>query len=174
MLHFHTSIFTACTAVLLGGMVCGPTLAAPDSPVPTPIVRVAPAPVTVAAAPAAPDEYTGVLIDARALPDILRSPSPAIYGPAPAWSLLYPDRSHVPTPDEVQDESVVRYYRTDEEAARGVGGAHPFVVKAVAVVGPAKDSLTVSADDMQKLMDVEKSLHFTQTWRVGFLVPGDK
>ena len=167
MLLLKNFVCVTCAALWLGGTARIPLLAAPA-------VAPAPAPIAVTAAPAVPDTYTGVLIDARALRDILRSPSPAIYGPAPAWTLLYPDRSHVPTPDEVQDESVVRYYRTEWDAARGVGGAHPFVAKAVGVVGPAKDSLAVSAADMQRLMDVEKSLHFTQTWRVGFLVPADK
>ena len=88
-------------------------LAAPEAP------AAPPAPVT----PVVEDMsvYTGVLIDARSLPRISRSPAPAIYGALPDQSLLYPDRSHVPTPDEVQEESVVRYYHAESEAESGIG-----------------------------------------------------
>ncbi len=136
--------------------------------------------VTASAAPAAPtddavpentSEYTGVVIDARGLPGILRSPAPAIYGANADATLVYPDRSHVPTPDEVQDESIVRYYHTSGEAAQGVGGSHPLVIKAIAILGPAKDALQVSPADMQTLLEADKSLHFTRSWRVGFLIP---
>ncbi len=74
-------------------------------------------------------------------------------------------------PMKVQDESIVRYYHTPEEAAQGVGGSHPLVIKALAVLGPAKDALQVSPADMQTLLEADKSLHFTRSWRVGFLVP---
>ena len=74
-------------------------------------------------------------------------------------------------PMKVQDESIVRYYHTLEEAAQGVGGSHPLVIKALAVLGPAKDALQVSPADMQTLLEADKSLHFTRSWRVGFLVP---
>ena len=133
----------------------------------------APAPLPVAAEAAAPagDEYTGILIDARDLAGILRSPAPAIYGAGPDVPLLYPDRSHVPTPDEVQDESVVRYYHSENEAEAGVAGSHPLVLKATAVLGYAKDALQLSPADAARLLDLEKKLHFTQTWKVGFLIP---
>lgn len=123
------------------------------------------------AVPANTSEYTGVVLDARGLPGILRSPAPAIYGATADATLVYPDRAHVPTPDEVQDESIVRYYHTPEEAMQGAGGSHPLVIKALAVLGPAKDALQVSPADMQTLLDADKSLHFTRSWRVGFLVP---
>jgi len=135
-----------------------------------PAVSTAPAP-DPDAVPANTSEYTGVVIDARGLPGILRSPAPAIYGATADLALVYPDRAHVPTPDEVQDESIVRYYHTLEEAAQGVGGSHPLVIKVLAVLGPAKDALQVSPADMQTLLEADKSLHFTRSWRVGFLVP---
>ncbi|MBV9848171.1 MAG: hypothetical protein JO250_00645, partial [Armatimonadetes bacterium] len=62
------------------------------------------------------EQYTGILIDARDLPAIQRSPAPIILGPGPTPLLLYPDRKHVPTPDEVQEESIVRYYRSVDAA----------------------------------------------------------
>ena len=118
--------------------------------------------------------YTGILIDARQLSTITRSMNPAIYGPAPNADLVNPDRSHVPTPDEVQDESTARYYRSLADAEAGVGGSNPMIVEGVAVVGPAQDSLTVSAVDEQRIIDLDKQLHFTQTWKFGILVPPDK
>ncbi len=139
--------------------------------VPAATAAAAPAALDPDAVPASTSEYTGVVIDARGLPGILRSPAPAIYGATLDATLVYPDRAHVPTPDEVQDESIVRYYHTPEEAARGVGGSHPLVISAIAVLGPAKDSLQVSPADMQTLLAADKSLHFTRSWRVGFLVP---
>ena len=120
------------------------------------------------------DSYTGVLIDARHLPDISRSPSPAIFGPDPGQSLLYPDRSHVPTPDEVQDESIVRYYHTEAEARAGVCGSNPLVLPAQAVLTPAKDALQLSGDDMTLLLALDKKLHFSRNWKVGFLLPGNQ
>lgn len=136
-----------------------------------PVVSTLPAPPDPDAVPVSTSEYTGVIVDARGLPNILRSPAPAIYGATAEAALVYPDRAHVPTPDEVQDESIVRYYHTLGEAAQGVGGSHPLVVSALAVLGPARDALQISAADMQTLLQADKSLHFTRSWRVGFLVP---
>ncbi len=121
-----------------------------------------------------PQPYTGILIDARQLPDITRSMNPGIYGPAPTSDLVYPDRSHVPTPDQCQDESTARYYRSLADAQSGVGGSNPMIIEAVAVVGPAKDSVTVTADDEARMRDLDKQLHYTQTWKFGILVPSDK
>ncbi len=118
--------------------------------------------------------YTGILLDARHLPRIERSPAPAVYGPAPDHPLLYPDRSHVPTPDEVQEQSIVRYYRTEEEARKGVGGQNPLILKADAVLSPAHDALRLSAGDRARFEDLDRNLHFTRTWRVGFLVPANR
>ncbi len=122
---------------------------------------------------AAHDEpaYTGVIVDVRHIAEIDRSPAPVIYGPAPSTEEVYPDPTCVPTPDEVQEQSVVRYYRTQEDAERGVAGNHPFVVKAEAVVGPAHDSVRLSATDAEQLKTLDKTLHFTRTWKVAFLIP---
>lgn len=127
------------------------------------------------APPAAPDlsMYTGVIIDASAFPNVQRSPSPAIYGPDGA-TLLYPDRSHVPTPDEVQEESIVRYYRTPELAKSGVGGNYPLVLQAVDVTGPGSDNVVLSAEDAALFKALDQRLHFTQTWKVGILIPADR
>ncbi len=119
------------------------------------------------------DAYTGILIDARGLPDISRSPAPAIYSIAPDAALLYPDRSHVPTPDEVQEESIVRYYWNVDSAASGVGGTNPLILTAIAVVGPAKDAVELSPEDSARFQALDKRLHFTRTWKVGFLMPAD-
>ena len=131
------------------------------------------------AAPPAPvvedmSVYTGILIDARSLPRISRSPAPAIYGPLPDQDLLYPDRSHVPTPDEVQEESIVRYYHAEADADAGVGGTHPLILTALAVLGPAEDAVQLSAEDTARFQALDKRLHFTRTWKVGFLIPGNQ
>jgi hypothetical protein len=119
------------------------------------------------------DAYTGILIDARGLPNISRSPAPAIYGTALDAALLYPDRSHVPTPDEVQEESIVRYYWTVDSAASGVGGSNPLILTAQAVLGPAQDAVQLSPEDTVRFQTLDKRLHFTRTWKVGFLMPAD-
>ncbi len=118
--------------------------------------------------------YTGLLIDARGLPRISRSPAPAIYGPLPDQDLLYPDRSHVPTPDEVQEESIVRYYHAEADADAGVGGMRPLILTALAVLGPAEDAVRLSAEDAARFQVLDKRLHFTRTWKVGFLIPGNQ
>lgn len=170
----------ACAASLLTALLCPAAPAVPLAVKAAPVVvnaasiAVKAVPTAAIAVDATSDmAYTGVLLDARALPAILRSPAPSIVGPGPDWTLIYPDRSHVPTPDEVQDESIVRYYHTEVEAAQGIGGSHPLVIPAAAVIGYAHDGLQVTAADMQRLLEVEKSLHFTQNWRVGFLIPAD-
>jgi hypothetical protein len=117
--------------------------------------------------------YTGVIIDASGFPNVQRSPSPAIYGPDGA-TLLYPDRSHVPTPDEVQEESIVRYYRTPDLAKSGVGGDHPLVLQAVDVTGPGSDNVVLSAEDAALFKALDQRLHYTQTWKVGILIPADR
>jgi hypothetical protein len=143
-------------------------------------IRVLPAPELSPAPVIAPavvtenmDAYTGILIDCRSLPDISRSPAPAIYATAPDATLLYPDRSHVPTPDEVQEESIVRYYWTVDSASGGVGGANPLILTAQAVVGPAKDAVQLAPEDAARFQILDKRLHFTRTWKVGFLMPAD-
>ena len=143
-------------------------------------IRVLPAadpPAAVIAAPVPVAEnmaaYTGILIDARSLPNISRSPAPAIYGTDPEAALLYPDRSHVPTPDEVQEESIVRYYWTVDAASSGVGGTNPLILTAQAVLGPAQDAVQLSPEDTARFQALDKRLHFTRTWKVGFLMPAD-
>ena len=141
-------------------------LPSPDAP------NVPPAPV----APVVEDMsvYTGILIDARALPRISRSPAPAIYGALPDQALLYPDRSHVPTPDEVQEESIVRYYHAEADADSGVGGTHPLILTAQAVLGPAEDAVRLTPEDAARFQALDKRLHFTRTWKVGFLIPANQ
>jgi hypothetical protein len=131
------------------------------------------APRQASSDPGQPQPYTGILVDARQFSNITRSMNPGVYGPAPLSDLIYPDRSHVPTPDEVQDESTVRYYRTISDAENGVAGSNPMIVEAMSVVGPGKDSVTVSADDEVRMQDLDKQLHYTRTWKFGFLVPAN-
>lgn len=133
----------------------------------------APTPPPAPVAPVVEDMsvYTGILIDARALPRMSRSPAPAIYGPAPDQNLLYPDRSHVPTPDEVQEESIVRYYHSETDGESGIGGAHPLILTAQAVLGPAEDAVQLTAEDAARFQALDKRLRFTRTWKVGFLIP---
>ena len=123
-------------------------------------------------APQSLDGYTGIVLDVSGFANIQRSPAPAIYGPQS--ELVYPDRSHVPTPDQVQDESIVRYYRTMDAAKAGVGGDHPLIIVPTAVVGPAKDSVVLSAADEDTFRALDKKIHFTDTWKVGFLVPANQ
>ena len=136
----------------------------------------APAPPSAPVAPIVEDMsvYTGILIDARSLPRISRSPAPAIYGALPDQSLLYPDRSHVPTPDEVQEESIVRYYHAETDANSGVGGTHPLILTAQAVLGPAEDAVQLTPEDATRFQAMDKRLHFTRTWKVGFLIPANQ
>ncbi len=136
----------------------------------------APAPAPVPVAPVVEDMsvYTGILIDARGLPRISRSPAPAIYGALPDQTLLYPDRSHVPTPDEVQEESIVRYYHAEADAEAGVGGAHPLILIAERVLGPAEDAVRLTPEDAARFQALDKRLHFTRTWKVGFLIPANQ
>ena len=139
----------------------------PLEPLPAP-----PAPV----APVVEDMsvYTGILIDGRHLPRLSRSPAPAIYGSLPDQSLLYPDRSHVPTPDEVQEESIVRYYHAESDAETGIAGPHPLILTALSVLGPADDAVQLSPEDAARFQALDKRLHFTRTWKVGFLIPANQ
>ena len=164
------------TPVHLSGTLLSPNVIAADR------VRVLPPPEAVpppAPLPPAPrpvidlDKCTGVLIDARDLP-ILRGMSPEVFGPVPGQPALYPDPAHVPSPDEVQDESVVRYYRTVEEGQKGVGGDAPLILHAIAIVGPAKGSVKLSDEDAALFNALDKRLHYTRNWKVGFLIPADK
>jgi len=139
-----------------------PVDAAPDAqPAPQP----APKPVDLSV-------YTGIIIDVSGLEAIQRSPNPAVYDPD--MNELYPDRSHVPTPDEVQDESTVRYYRTLDDARAGVGGTNPLVLHGEIIVGPAQDGVMLSAEDTDLFKQLDKRLGFSQNWKVGFLVPSDR
>ena len=140
------------------------------SPAPAP-AAVAPAAITIPA-DVNLDQYTGILIDARDLHAIQRSMAPTIVGPGSAL-LLYPDRTHVPTPDEVQEESIVRYYRSVDAAMDGIAGSHPLILRAVRVVG-SDDGLQLTAEDAALFQALDTRLHFTRTWKVGFLIPSDR
>jgi hypothetical protein len=129
---------------------------------------------TIAAAAVSPEGYTGVLIDTRHLAGFQRSPAPVVYGPNPDSPTVYPDVKHVPTPDEVQDQSVIRYYRDEESARQGFVGAKPLIIKAVEAVGPGKDCVRVSAEDMALLKELDQHIRFTRTWKVGVLLPSGK
>jgi hypothetical protein len=132
------------------------------------------APAAVAVSNQAPedfDAYTGIVIDGSALPGLMRSPAPAVFAQSDDGGQLYPDRRHVPTPDEVQDESVVRYYQSVEDAEAGVAGTDPMVVKAVAMVGYGRDSVTVSDMDAARIKALDAKLHFSRTWRMAFVMP---
>ena len=118
--------------------------------------------------------YTGILIDARHLPTIDRSPAPKILSPEPDSEILYPDSAHVPNPDEVQEQSVVRYYHTEDEAHKGFVGENPLILRAVEVVGPAHDNLRLSAKDTVTLREADKAIGFTKSWKVGFMLPADR
>jgi hypothetical protein len=145
----------------------------PD-PAPAPVAAVVadPNPAPSVAVDVDLSQYTGILIDARGLPGVMRSPAPTIVGAD--GGLLYPDRAHVPTPDEVQDESVVRYYHTLDDAEQGVAGPHPLILTAAAVVGPASDGLQLADGDAGLLQALDKRLRFSRTWKVGFLIPADR
>lgn len=147
-----------------------------NAPAPTPAATETEQPKNPEAEkPEAPRKpYTGVVIDARHLSSISRSPAPCIYGPAPEQELLYPNRAHVPTPDEVQEQSIVRYYCSEDSARKGFVGDNPLILKAVEVVGTANDSLRLSAEDMKKLTELDREIRFTRTWKVGFLLPEGK
>lgn len=138
---------------------------APDEPAPAPV----PAPV---AQPVDLSSYTGILIDVRDMEAIQRSPNPAVYDAD--MNEIYPDRSHVPTPDEVQNESTVRYYRTIDDAKAGVCGSNPLIINAEMVVGPADDGVLVGAADAKLFKDLDKLIGFSKNWKVGFLIPSDR
>jgi hypothetical protein len=144
---------------------------APAPPVEQTISQISP---VVPNVPAGLDlsRYTGILIDASALPEIQRSPSPSLV--SEDGTLLYPDRSDVPTPDEVQSESIVRYYRSLADAESGVAGPHPLILRAVAVIGNAHDGLELSPDDTALFQALDARLRYTHTWKVGFLIPEDR
>lgn len=144
-----------------------------DAPLPAVLVDIPTAVLPPVPVDAELDHYTGILIDARDLHAIQRSPAPTIIGPGPSPLLLYPDRTHVPTPDEVQEESIVRYYRTVDAATDGVAGPHPLILHAVAVVG-SDDGLQLTAEDAALFQALDQRLHFTRTWKVGFLIPQDR
>lgn len=144
-------------------------------------LRVLPLPEALPAPPApiAPvvedmSVYTGILIDGRHLPRLSRSPAPAIYGSLPDQALLYPDRSHVPTPDEVQEQSIVRYYHAETDAETSIAGPHPLVLTALSVLGPADDAVQLSPEDAVRFQALDKRLHFTRTWKVGFLIAANQ
>jgi len=134
-------------------------------------------PTPVQAPPPAPQpmdlsSYTGILIDVRDMEAIQRSPNPSIFDAD--MNLMYPDRSHVPSPDEVQNESTVRYYRSLDDAKAGVCGDNPLVLHAEMVVGPADDGVLLGADDAALFKELDKRLGYTQNWKVGFLIPTDR
>ncbi len=118
--------------------------------------------------------YTGIVIDGRHLPRLSRSPAPAIYGALPDQTLLYPDRSHVPTPDEVQEQSIVRYYHAETDAETSIAGPHPLILTALSVLGPADDAVQLSPEDAARFQALDKRLHFTRTWKVGFLIAANQ
>ena len=48
---------------------------------------------------------------------------------------------------------------------------NPITIRAVAVVTPAQDSVTITAEDMARLREVDKRIPFTRSWKVAMLMP---
>jgi hypothetical protein len=60
------------------------------------------------------------------------------------------------------------------DAKAGVGGSNPLVLVPVSIVGPAKDSVVLSAADTATFKALDQRLHYSDTWKVGFLIPSNQ
>lgn len=119
---------------------------------------------------------TGVLVDARHLAGVQRCQSPVLIAltDTAARDDLYPDPQCLPSLSNLQENGIVRFYHTVADARAGFVGDNPLFVRATATDGPFHGNLLVSKGDGAKLRELETRIHFTKTWHVGYLLPGDK
>ena len=177
------AIFTVCS-LLLAATVAG---AAPDdntAPVPVQTIPTQTVPATIETLstlepsvtyglldPTRP--CTGILVDARHLSAVKRCQSPVILvaDTEEQKTELYPDPLCLPNAQELQEVGIVRFYHSLSEARKGFIGDNPYIVCAVDCAGPYHGDLRVSKADAKILAELEKTIHYTRTWHVGFLLP---
>lgn len=109
--------------------------------------------------------YTGLLVDAREL-RIERDMGPRILDED--GQVVYPDASHMPDFDTLQDRGMADYYTGASEAKRV--GEHPFEVRALSISGAASTDVVVSNETAAFIREANKRGKFLQRWRVGILV----
>lgn len=185
-INFLTPVHRSVLAVLAVALAAVASVAGPNgaanSASPTPIP-----PVTVTIPTTSVQVYgafdptrpcTGILIDARQLKDVKRAQSPVLLATNPntgsTTEELYPNPNFLPTLDVLQEDGIIRFYHSVEQARRGFVGDNPYIVRAIDYSGPFFGNLVVSAEDSMKLKELEKKIHYTQTWKVGFLLPEGK
>jgi len=119
---------------------------------------------------------TGILVDARDLKDVKRTQSPTLLAAEaePGKEELYPDPTCLPNYTELQENGIVRFYHGVDEARKGFIGDNPYIVHAIAIHGPFHGDLVVCPEDAAKLRELEKTVHYIQNWKVGFLLPDGK
>jgi TolB-like protein len=110
--------------------------------------------------------YTGVIVDARDF-DVQRAMGPRIVDED--GNVLYPDPRRSPSPDALQSAGMVSY-ASDERAVRRAGG-HPLLVRAIDVVGPAREDVVVSREAAEQILQAERRWRCLTRRAVGILIP---
>ncbi|HZO87405.1 MAG TPA: hypothetical protein VFB38_03635 [Chthonomonadaceae bacterium] len=112
-----------------------------------------------------PENYTGLVIDARDLP-LQRTMGPRILDEN--GRAVYPDPTHVPDFDFLQDRGMASYDEDLGSARRA--GSHPLIVRALDVAGPGHDDVVISNEAAQRIRETNRQCGFLRRWAVCILV----
>jgi len=135
------------------------------------LTRFAPPPPTMKMAPPQPsatsadtNTWTGLVIDAKGL------------GVESCMSLtvkdtsgkqIYPDMKNLPPYDYLQEYGTAYFAKTESEAqVRDRAGDNPLYVRPIRVEGPGRDTVIITAEDAQRILEAEKQSGFLKRWRV--------
>jgi hypothetical protein len=133
--------------------------------VPSHLIRTSADLTTPSALPPPEPLYTGLIVDARAL-NLQRAMGPRILDTT--GQVLYPDASHVPEIDFLQEHGMASYVTEAGQARRS--GPHPLILPALAVAGPGRDDLVVSREAAARILAANRRGRFLERWAVSILV----
>jgi hypothetical protein len=82
---------------------------------------------------------------------------------------IYPDPTHLPTIDFLEDRGLVSYVSDIASSSRV--GDRPLEITAVRADGSGKHTVVVSDADRDTILAAEREGHFLANWNVTFLMP---
>ncbi|MCS6831160.1 MAG: FlgO family outer membrane protein [Armatimonadota bacterium] len=136
------------------------------------LARIVPPPPTAQIASLQPstlaarsNAWTGLVVDARGL-GMRPGMSPAVVDTS--GKQIYPDPGNVPPLDYIQEYGVADFVKMEQQSQRA--GENPVYVRPIRVKGAGRDTVVITPEDAERILQAEKQSGFLRRWRVVFLV----
>lgn len=109
--------------------------------------------------------WTGLVLDTRGL-GMRSCMSPVVMDTS--GRQIYPDPRHVPPVDYIQEYGIADFVKMEGQSKRA--GDNPVYVRPIQVRGAARDTVVISVEDAERVLEAEKQGGFLKRWRVVFVV----